>query len=204
MKQVIETEVMTLDELNPSAKEQARKWYRSITESDSYWSESTLDQAKEIGRLFGFDIKKIYFSGFWCQGDGACFIGDWNSKDVKSLETIEKELSYDKSLIQLGKEFIESAKEFSFSHVGIAHRGHYNHSGCMRFDITLTDEEDNEIIDERFNSFEKSFTESARDFANWIYRTLEKDYEWNQSNECVDENILANEYTFTSTGKRFG
>ena len=62
----------------------------------------------------------------------------------------------------------------------------------------------NEIIDERFNSFEENFSKSARNFADWIYKTLQKDYEWNQSNECVDENILANEYTFTNTGKRFG
>ncbi len=39
---------------------------------------------------------------------------------------------------------------------------------------------------------------------NWIYRQLEKEYEYQNSDECVDENILCNSYTFTEDGKRFG
>lgn len=37
-----------------------------------------------------------------------------------------------------------------------------------------------------------------------FYSALEKEYEYLNSDESVDENIKANEYTFTESGKRFG
>ncbi len=43
---------------------------------------------------------------------------------------------------------------------------------------------------------------ALRDFADWIYSQLEKEYEYQMSNECVDENIRANEYEFTEEGMR--
>ena len=48
----------------------------------------------------------------------------------------------------------------------------------------------------------KEFTEIMRDFANWIYRSLEEEYNWQMSDECVDENIRANDYEFTEDGER--
>ncbi len=46
--------------------------------------------------------------------------------------------------------------------------------------------------------------EALRDLARWPYRQLEREYEYLTSDEAVDEAIAANDYTFTSDGKRFG
>jgi hypothetical protein len=35
----------------------------------------------------------------------------------------------------------------------------------------------------------------------WIYRQLEREYEWLMSDEQVDESIRINEYEFTEEGK---
>jgi hypothetical protein len=40
-----------------------------------------------------------------------------------------------------------------------------------------------------------------RDFADWIYRQLESEYDYANSDESVDENILCNEYEFDENGK---
>lgn len=36
----------------------------------------------------------------------------------------------------------------------------------------------------------------------WIYRSLEAEYEYRQSDAVVDEDIRANEYEFTEGGER--
>ena len=41
-----------------------------------------------------------------------------------------------------------------------------------------------------------------RDFAQWIYDSLEKEYEYQMSDEFVTENIEANEYEFDEEGNR--
>jgi len=43
-----------------------------------------------------------------------------------------------------------------------------------------------------------------RDLARWLYRQLEREYDYLSSDELVDESILVNDYTFTDTGKRYG
>lgn len=51
---------------------------------------------------------------------------------------------------------------------------------------------------------EEIVTEALRDLVRWLYRQLECEYEYLSSDECVDETIIANEYTFTASGRRFG
>lgn len=47
-------------------------------------------------------------------------------------------------------------------------------------------------------------TEALRDLARWLYRRLEREYEYLTSDEAVDESLRANDYTFTEAGRRFG
>ena len=51
---------------------------------------------------------------------------------------------------------------------------------------------------------EEAVIEALRDLARWLYRQLEREYEYLRSDEAVDETITANQYTFTKTGRRFG
>lgn len=49
---------------------------------------------------------------------------------------------------------------------------------------------------------EEELKENAKDFMRWIYRQLEKEYEYQNSDEQVNENIKCNEYLFSESGKR--
>jgi hypothetical protein len=51
---------------------------------------------------------------------------------------------------------------------------------------------------------EEGITEALRDLARWLYRSLEKEWDYQFSDEAADEAIRANEYTFTVDGRRFG
>ena len=45
---------------------------------------------------------------------------------------------------------------------------------------------------------------ALRDLAHWLYRALDREYEFQTSDETVDEGMSANGYTFTAEGRRFG
>ena len=49
-----------------------------------------------------------------------------------------------------------------------------------------------------------TWSTALRDLANWLYRALEREYEFQTSDETVDEGMSANGYTFTAEGRRFG
>lgn len=76
------------------------------------------------------------------------------------------------------------------------HGGSYYHAYTMSADVStargpqLTEDD------------EKAFVELMRDLANWFYRTLEAEWEYQHADEQVDESIRANEYDFTEDGKR--
>ena len=65
--------IYTYEELSDEAKAKARDWYRK--NDDNEYSEFVIDDAKEVAALMGWEIDKVYYSGFWSQGDGACFEG---------------------------------------------------------------------------------------------------------------------------------
>jgi hypothetical protein len=51
---------------------------------------------------------------------------------------------------------------------------------------------------------EDAVIEALRGLARWLYRQLEREYEYQTSDAVIDEAIAANAYTFTDTGRRFG
>jgi hypothetical protein len=51
---------------------------------------------------------------------------------------------------------------------------------------------------------EEVVSEALRDLARWLYHRLEREYNYLQSDEMVDEAIIANAHTFTAAGERFG
>jgi hypothetical protein len=202
--------VYQFDELSESAKERAREWYRQGNCDDSFWSECTIDDAKEIGKYMGMDLDKVYFSGFWSQGDGACFEGTWRASDVK-VDKLKEYAPQDKELHRIVNGLAELAKEYPDGYFKVKHRGHYSHSGCTSFNTELPCEQEEELeydspeyktIQVKLGEDEDALIELARDYMNWIYKTLEKEWDYQNADEQVDESIRANEYEFLKDGTR--
>lgn len=202
--------IYQFDELSESAKERAREWYRQGNCDDSFWSECTIDDAKEIGKYMGMDIDNIYFSGFWSQGDGACFEGTWRASDVQA-DKLKEYAPQDKELHRIVDGFAEMAKEYPDGYFRVTHTGRYSHSHSTSFDITLPSADEDELeydspeykaLQVKLGEDEDTLIELARDFMDWIYRTLEKDWDYQNSDEQVDEAIRLNEYEFLEDGTR--
>ena len=185
------TKVYTFEELSDDAKVKARAWYREGA-FDYEWWEFVYEDAKQCAEIIGIDIDKIYFSGFWSQGDGACFEGSYKYKKG-ALKAIKEHAPKDTTLhgiaLALQK---EQKKHFYQLSAHTKQRGHYQHSGCMRVDVYNQDGEiDNDEI-----------TDQLRYFADWIYTRLEAEYDFMNADAQVDENIISSEYEFTEEGKR--
>ena len=142
----------------------------------------------------------IWFSGFWSQGDGACFEGyfshakgaaarirDYAPKDA-ALHSIADRLQ----AIQR-RNFYQLAAE-------VSHRGRYYHEYTMSVDVTR----DSPTWQPPTEGAEEIVTEAIRDLVRWLYRQLQVEYDHLTSDESIEDSIIANEYTFTEGGRRFG
>ena len=165
--------IYTYEELSDEAKAKARDWYRK--NDDNEYSEFVIDDAKEVAALMGWEIDKVYYSGFWSQGDGACFEGI---------------MRYNKGCAKLVKAYTNEAS--------VKHRGHYQHEMCTEFDCGDTRHNYGWLQNPEA---EDDIKEIARDFMRWIYKRLEAEYEYSVSDEVVAETIIANGYEFTEDGE---
>ena len=92
MPEVICTTVYQFPELSDAAKEKARSWYRELGPHDDWW-DAVYEDFERVCEILGIRLKTtpvrlmgggtrakpcIWFSGFWSQGDGACFEGYWS------------------------------------------------------------------------------------------------------------------------------
>lgn len=191
------------NELSDSAKEKARQWFREASCGDSYWSESTIEEATEQAQYMGFDVEGILFSGFSCQGDGACFTGEWNAKNFQPNKVADGwgESDATAQIKRIGGVFEEFSREYPNLQVKISHRDRYYHERSVDYDFHFCDENGYDMDwPEKF--CERSFKETCVDLFKWIYRQLEKEHEYQNDDEQVDESILANEYTFLISGER--
>jgi len=71
----VETKVFHYNELPEHGKQRARQNYIDHWVHDE-WYDYIYEDAREAGSVRGFEIDKMYFSGFYSQGDGASWVGD--------------------------------------------------------------------------------------------------------------------------------
>ena len=214
MPEIIETTVYRLDELSDAAKEKARAWYREGG-FDYDWYDAAYEDFQRIAEILGIRFKtrpvrlfgggtrqepSIWFRGFWSQGDGACFEGHW-SYAKGAAKRIRDYAPQDGALHRIADALqVIQRRNFYQLRAEIGHRGHYYHEYCMVISV----ERDSPAWQDMTADAEDAVIEALRDLARWLYRQLEREYDYLSSDEAVDETIIANEYTFTEAGRRFG
>ena len=214
MSKVIETTVYQLGELSDAAKDRARAWYREGG-FDCDWHDAAYDDFLRVAEILGLRLKtrtvhlygggtreepRVWFRGFWSQGDGACF-ETFYSYRKQAPRRIRDYATRDIELHRIA-DALQSIQHRNFYQLRAetSHRGHYCHEYCMAISV----ERDSPAYQDMTADAEDVLTEALRDLARWLYRQLEREYEYLTSDETVDEAITANEYTFTASGKRFG
>lgn len=192
-------EIFTFNELSGAAKERARYWYRSSYEFEPDY---IIDDVEAVAKILGieFDVKsrnrpepKIWWSGFYSQGDGACFEGRY-SYAHGSCKAIREYAPNDKTLHSIADALRVAQRPYFYGLSAVCeHSGRYYHSGCMQVRVDGCD------MSER-NVDADEIVGALRSFADWIYSQLEAAYTAETDDEGVDENILANGYEFDVYG----
>lgn len=203
MPQTITTTVYRFDELSKEAKETARTWWKDGMCYE--WWDSVYEDAVEIGKILGIHIGEkeshgtaIYFSGFSCQGDGASFDGRYYYAK-KSRDKIRSYAPNDKILHDMADDLLDAQRRVGYSaSATMKLKGRYCHANCMEVEVDCGERYLQTVFDET----EEWITERMRDFANWIYRQLEKEYDYITSDEAVDGTIICNDYMFAKEGTR--
>jgi len=212
MPRTKEITLYQFDELSDTAKIAARDWYRQCSDGDNDFAESVIEDAAECAAILGITIDhhpvklmngktrqdpSVWWSGFWSQGDGACFDGSY-CYAAGAHRKIRAHAPQDTELHRIADGLLAVQKEYSYSlSASIKHIGHYSHAHST----TITVDRGigpNEIAGADVEAIETLL----RDYMTWIYRELEKEYEYQNADEQVDETIRANEYEFTEDGER--
>lgn len=179
-------------------------------------AEFTLDDFVTIAEILGIEFRysdvplmngktkqkpTIYYTGFWSQGDGACFEGTYRYKKGAS-KAIRAHAGTDKELHRIADELQKLQRPFFYGLTAtMTHTGHYYHAYSMSVDVE-------HALDDAYNYStwqdrklpEDELTELMRDLAKWLYRALENEYDWQTAREQVIESIDANDYEFEEDG----
>lgn len=153
------------------------------------WSDFMRDQFIEQMEALGITAKRVQWSGFWSQGDGACF--DGHTHDMVKLCASVEELNKFSDIFQLD--------EISMSW---ASSGMYSHEHSLRFDLqdhryvqdsddplTLMQAKLLQLENSRIEELEVCVTLWIKEQCSKLYSELEEEYDHLTSDEAVLESL---------------
>lgn len=213
MVEVNEQTEFTFAQLSDAAKAKARDNYRGDDYPWYEWWDSTYEDFIEVALRLGFavDKKDVRFSGFWSQGDGASFAGRYACsashsaaiKEYAPKDEVLHALAERLDALQVAAQ-LQYERKWSASISGKPDR--YYHSGCMSAGNVMLgdlcyDDDDVELSwGPDFEHAEIEIRDVARELADWLYRTLEKEHEYLCSDECVDQHLVESDTLYDEDG----
>jgi len=204
MPRTIEKTVYLFSELSDEAKAKARDWYRSC--DDGEYLDNVVDDFAEICRIIGveFDTRyvplmngksrarpEVFYSVGYCQSDYAAFAGTLRYR--KGCKSELKEYApVDKKLEKIVDDWCA-----------------INRLNFYRLCARCSSSRDYQRVDEVYRNddvdvsrdTEREVVDIVRRLADWLYDRLREECDYQNSDEQVDESILANEYEFTENGR---
>jgi hypothetical protein len=196
-----EFKILKFEELSEGVQKEVIERNRYIF-VEYEWYDSVYGWFKDTAPEEGFDVDKIYFSGFWSQGDGAMFEGDINNNIYEYLTPNYASESYK-------KDFNRVLKLLKDGHIDIL--GKFKHFGRYYHKKSYTDSLEYQINNEHYNKnysniegiledMLDSIREHYQDLAGNLYRQLEQEHENLTSDAFIIEHFEKNEEEFLENG----
>ena len=194
-------------ELSDKAKAKAREKERESA-LDHEWWDCIYEDFIEICNCLGIELKDrgngekaIWFSGFCSQGDGACFEGVFRG-NPDAVQDIKAHAPQDEVLHRIAQDLVEDVvvPNSGKLSVKIYHTGRYYHEYSMQFEYAVV--EDSEGSEEDMPAGQEEVVrESLRDLAKWLYKTLNDQYDYLMSDECIATSLSENGVLFFESGR---
>jgi hypothetical protein len=194
---ITETVAYKFDELSKEAQEKAIDKNRDMNVSYDDWYEFIVEYFKESNEYFNVD--KVYFSGFWSQGDGAMFEYSGVKGQLISDFLLTLDLSpMRKAWLNNNAGFYGNGKQ----------RGNYYHEKSCSHSISLEVDNGDILYGSNFRGWIESFDSQFEEFVIDkyesmccdLYSTLEKEYNYLTSDEVIKESLIENDYEFDING----
>ena len=210
MTRTIEIELLKYDELSDDAKQKAREWYTSDLSYE--WWDSIFEDFERICEILGVELatdrvelmngssrrkSRIWFNGFYHQGAGSSFEGDYVYK--KGAHKAIREYAPTCEALHDVADSLLAIQKANFYRVtaSISNNGRYH---SLSVDSQLTDyvnggsDYANVDIDDDVKS-------AFDDLNHYLFSSLESEYEYLTSDEVAEESIRVNGYEFTIDGE---
>lgn len=196
------------EQLPVDAQKQAIEKLRNINVDYDFWYAYSFDHFTKLCGLMGVRVEpgSIHFRGFYAQGDGSSFRADadllklieavksraWEAMfnpfelDIKTPDVSRRLLSLiTKNLVNVSLQINAPGRG---THI------------LTSLDWNYDSPKNLPHINKAFLSLENWFSQTAETLNNYLYRSLQSEYEFLTSDQSVKDTILANEYLFTSGG----
>lgn len=217
MPTTIEQTVYEYHELSDKAKDEVRCMLIQNWETDHI-----IDFVKENAPA-GFYIDDVRYSVTYSQGDGASWTGSINFIEYFEAHPDPEFIGEEVMIIELMRnDWIDKEAEVNQNSY------HYVHSGTMKLSDVIDYAEDvendgnnptlvegpmmgaevKELFEtdywdwaRRLDAMLERALQATKDYADVIYGQLKEDYEWQVSDENIEENIYINGWRFDINGK---
>lgn len=226
-------EIFTFNELTSEAQARAITAERNNENRLAYpWDEHDIDDATTYLGYMGFSDVKIAYSGFWSQGDGASFTGNFDSSNINldKLKEHNPELysAWGQALTKLASEKITATlyrKPSLYVHhntVGIDEFTMPNYVYAVeQAEVELYEVKNNhsdnasiqtcqqqlDAVQAKCNSMYESYLGQLSGLRTSlcakIYNTLEKTYEYLMTDDAIKDDLILNECEFTADGRPY-
>jgi len=192
---ITEITLYSFTELDDHIKKRLIEEYRSQLTVDF---DPVIEGFAEDMAAYGATDVDVNWSGFYSQGDGACFTAGFDT--VKLLSSLYKyDSDYDK-LINRIKDCIYNVK---VSAVRCGQHYHYSHSNTVKACITCDNWDDlTEHHQEQLEGLETYLTEWVRSECRSLYDSLEAHYGECTSDEFMAEDLNGLGDVYTKTGNQ--
>jgi hypothetical protein len=220
-------ETYTYQQLTDEAKEKVKAWWHEHGLWHK-WYEDSYEMFTEKGYALGFVIGRISFSGFYSQGDGACWSGQVDIHQWLLTHT-EDSIARDAWIYLISEGWADKHMPIGFG------SSHYSHSGTMSigyWDGMIGDpdsikdlEPDQQLMKQEsifkgmnaldllniitssdfdlksMSDIAEACEQSARDYADEMYEHLREEYEYLTSEENLIQSCEANDWQFNNEGE---
>lgn len=192
-----EIKVYTYSELNETVKDKVKENFSDV----EFHTQETINDWKEKLETLGYDSPEIHYSGFSSQGDGACF--DANPDTNRLVERWEEETKSQFNHQALRHLFIEQVSGKIYK---TYYSNHYNHEKTRFFSSEVNYTRYgriNKMLDEKSEEFDKWVEADRLDICGQIYKALEDEYNYSQSDEAITELCAINDWEFLENGEMY-
>lgn len=196
-------EIYTFEELPTEVQNKLIEKNRDINTFEDFWYHYLIDNLQDDKSIFY--KTKVYFSGFWSQGDGAVFLYDRINQNF-FYEFIKKECNF---LTEKRKQIIINNVT---AHAKNTHNSRYYHekstSHYLEIEInkTLNHYKHSNLInllEEIENLFEAYLIDTFENICLNFYRSLENEFYFLQENEQVKQTLISLEKEYLIDGTEY-